>query len=152
MPRSRNVVAVAIVLATSLVIAAIVAAKRSNYKWEAASPPAPDTLTGISRLTISPSTEEWSFDVTDPSEVASFAGFATRGTYERMDKSGYGYLIRVGHRNGESTYFNHGGALGPKPGGLIQIIFVPTEPGFQAWFEGLLREYGHEQGRGRTSG
>jgi lysophospholipase L1-like esterase len=137
MTRARSVLAMVIVLAISLVIVTILAVKRPNHRWQAASPPPPDTLTGISRLTIS-RTGERSFDVTDPSEIASFAIFASRGAYERMDKSGYGYLIRVDHSNGESTYYNHFGVLGPKPGGFIQIVFVPTEPGFQSWFEGLL--------------
>src|ERR1700682_2906118 len=101
MTRFRMILALVIVLASGFVIAAVLVAKRSHYRWEAASPPPPDTLTGISRLTISPSTKEWSFEVKDPSAIASFAEFVSRGSYERMDKCGYGYLIRVEHRNGE---------------------------------------------------
>jgi hypothetical protein len=150
MPRFRSIlaiviVAIVIVVASSLTIVAMLLTKHSNYRWEATSPPPPDTLTGISRLTISAGGEDWSFEVTDSSEIASFAAFASRGTYEHMDKSGYGYRIRVDHRDGEATYYNHGNALGPKPGGFIQTVFVPTEPGFQSWFEGLLRQHGHEK-------
>jgi hypothetical protein len=140
-----GIVASVIVLTSCSVFAVILATKHRNYKWETTSPPAPDTLTGISRLTISAGGEDWSFEVTDSSEIASFAAFASRGTYEDMDKSGYGYHIRVDHRDGEATYYNHGNALGPKPGGFMQIVFVPTEPGFQSWFEELLRQHGHER-------
>jgi hypothetical protein len=145
MTRFRIALAIVIVLACGLVFAAIVVVKRSNYRWQTTSPPPPDTLTGISRLTIAPISEKWSFEVTDPSEIASFAEFIHRGTYERLDKMAYDYLIRVEYRNGEATYYNHCYGIGPKPGGFIQIIFVPAEPGFQSWFEGLLRQYGHER-------
>jgi hypothetical protein len=136
-----------IVAAGGILIAVIAAAMNIHYNWESKSLFAPDTLTGITRLTIAPITEEWSFEVTDPSDIASFAEFVSRGTYEHMDKSGYGYLIRVKHSNGEAEFYNHGDALGPKPGGFIQVVFVPAKPGFQNWFEELLRQPGHETKR-----
>jgi hypothetical protein len=150
MPRFRSIlaiviVAIVIVVASSLAIVAMLVTKHSNYRWEATSPPPPDTLTGTSCLTISTISKDWSFEVTDPSEIAAFAVFASHGRYERMDKMAYDYIIRVDHRDGEATYYNHGYALGPRPGGFIQTVFVPTEPGFQSWFEGLLRHHGHER-------
>jgi hypothetical protein len=135
-----------VVAAGSILIAVVIAARHVHYDWESKSLPPPDTLTGITRLTISHGTE-LSFEVTDPSEIASFAEFISRGTYEHMDKSGYGYLIRVKHSSGEAEYYNHGDALGPKPGGFIQVVFVPAKPGFQNWFEELLRQPGHETKR-----
>jgi hypothetical protein len=105
----------------------------------------------VDRLEIAPVTREWTLTVDDQRELDRFAAFGRRGHWAEMMKSGYGFEVNVIQEGKVDHYFIHGDALGTRPGGHGQTIFVPAQPGFTDYFEDLLRRKGRDrEGRGTT--
>jgi hypothetical protein len=97
----------------------------------------------VDRVEIERITGKDHFEITDPAELRELEGFGSRGTLQSMVKSGYGYHITVWTGGVGRSYYVHGDAFGPMPGGFTQSIFVPSKPGFTEWFEALLTRHGY---------
>jgi hypothetical protein len=96
-------------------------------------------------LEVSKLGHDWKFTITDAAELTEFQEYCSRGCWQEMWKSGYGYYLFAKQDNlgsGSSIYV-HGNALGRMPGGYVQSVFVPAKPDFRAWFESILAKHGH---------
>jgi hypothetical protein len=78
------------------------------------------------------------FVVTDPEQLKRLQAFGRRGSYRCMLKSGYGWEAELTSGGHTWRVYLHGGCFGDRPGGFSQTIFVPAEPGLDAWFERLI--------------
>jgi hypothetical protein len=61
-----------------------------------------------------------------------------------MMKNGVQWKISVVESGKATRYFVFGGgAWGSLPGGYSQQVFCPAKPGFEDWFQDILRKHGH---------
>lgn len=98
---------------------------------------------GADRIQISSIDRSWQIEITDAKEIYGFTRFGDTGHYESMIRSGYGVHVYVTHDGHSRGYYVHGNAIGDRPGGFSQSVFVPQEDGFLDYLESIINQHGH---------
>ena len=81
------------------------------------------------------------FALTNAEDLERFHAFFEKGSFRSMLKSGYGWEAELSSGGHTWRLYLHGDGVGHRPGGISQTIFVPSEPGFRAWFEALAARH-----------